>query len=305
MSFKIQILGSNSSLPAYGRHHTSQLVTVGNNSLLIDCGEGTQYQIQKFKVKASRINHIFISHLHGDHFLGLMGIIFSFHLTGRTKDLNIYGQTGLDEIIITQLRWSGSSLNYKLIFHTLQPDRESLILENKTITVHSIPLTHKIPCCGFVIKEKPKPRRISDKSIPADFPIKNYQLLKDGKDITDDNGNVIYKNKELTLAPKRSRSYAFCSDTTFDLSLADYIAGVDALYHEATFLEEKEKWARKTLHSTTKDAASVALKAKVGQLIIGHFSARYRDVEPFVEECKTIFSNTIPAIEGDIISIKE
>ena len=305
MSFKIQILGSNSSLPAYGRHHTSQFVQVGNYYFLVDCGEGTQYQVRKYGVKASRINHILISHLHGDHFLGLMGMIYSFHLSGRTKTLNIYGQGGLDQIITTHLQYSNSSLNYKIDFFELDPENYTKIISNSTMEVFSFPLKHRIPCCGFLFKEKKKPRRIISNNIPAELKRSDFSELKKGKHIYDEEGEILFKNEHLTLPPKKSRSYAFCSDTSFDEDLIEYLKGVDLCYHETTFLNEMEKWARKTFHSTTYDAANIALKSKVGKLLIGHFSARYKEIDIFVNECREIFEESYPAIEGQIFDIKE
>ncbi len=278
---------------------------MGNHYFLVDCGEGTQYQIQRFGVKRSRIDHILISHLHGDHSLGLMGMIYSYHLSGRKKPLSIYGQRGLDEIITTHLRWSGSRLNYKINFHHLNPEVPETIISSKTLEVISFPLIHRIPTCGFLFREKTKPRRINEKQIPPDFSNQDYQALKKGKDILDEEGNVKYRNEDLTLEPKKSRSYAFCSDTGYDPMLAERLKAVDLVYHEATFLKDMEKWARKTYHATTHDAANTALDAEVGRLLIGHFSARYKEVDIFVDECREIFPETYPALEGEIFEIEE
>ena len=305
MSFTITILGANSALPAYGRHHTAQFVTVENYHCLIDCGEATQNQIQRFKIKANKINDIFISHLHGDHYLGLMGLIYSMHLSGRTTDLHIFGQRGLDDIILSQLRHSSSVLNFRLEFHELNPSLPEVIIENDLITIASFPLKHRIPCCGFIIREKPKSRRINKSTIPDGLTPDQFVALKKGEDILDEDGKIRYNNASCTLEPKKSRSYAYCSDTKYDEDLLDVIKNVDLLYHEATFLDEKEEWALKTHHATTKQAATIAKKANVKQLIIGHYSARYRNVETFVKESREVFPNTLPAIEGETIEIKE
>lgn len=304
MSFKLTILGSNSATPAYGRHHTSQLLTVNNQNFLIDCGEGTQERLSKFKNHPYQIDYIFISHLHGDHYLGLMGLLFTMHLMRRTKDLHVFGQRGLKEIIMTQLKYSDSSLNYNIIFKELDPTKSELLLDTKTLEVHSFPLKHRIPCSGFLFKEKAKPFRINKETLPDEFSIINIAKLKKGEDIYNEDGSLAYRNKELTLSPRKSFSYAFCSDTIHTESIIPYIEGVDLLYHEATFLDEKKKWADLTFHSTTKQAASIAKKAAVKQLLIGHFSARYKDLTPFLVEASEVFENTLLAYEGDEIKLR-
>lgn len=298
-------MGSNSSLPAYGRHHTSQYLNIDKYHFLIDCGEGTQYQMLEHNVSLAKFDRAFISHLHGDHYLGLMGILFSMHLSGRTRPFTVYGQRGLDDIILTNLRHSSGNLNYPLDFIELDPDISRIIYENNTLTVESFPLSHRIPCCGFIFREKVKSRRIKAKSIPENFDIKNFELLKAGKDILDSAGNIIYKNEHLTLPPKRSRSYAFCSDTGFKEDIIPVLNKVNMMYHETTFLEEKEIWARETFHSTTKDAGIIAREAEVEKLLIGHFSARYKNIDIFVEETRKYFPHTEPAVEGEVYTIKE
>lgn len=272
---------------------------------MIDCGEGTQYQLLKYKTPVAKLNRVFISHLHGDHYLGLMGIIYSLHLSGRTSELTIYGPRGLDEIITTQLKYSGSTINYPLTFVEVSAESKTLIYENEELTVHAFPLLHRIPCTGFLFAEKPKPRRIKGALIPKDFPIENFEKLKKGEDITDADGKVIFANKHLTLPPKHARSYAFCSDTGWFPTISEYFHSIDLIYHETTFLEEKEKWARQTFHSTTKDAGLIAKQVKAKQLLIGHFSARYKSIEPFVEETKQYFKNSMAAEEGKIFTIKD
>lgn len=304
MSFKLTILGSNSATPAYGRHHTAQLLTVNSQNFLIDCGEGTQERLAKFKTKPYQIDHIFISHLHGDHYLGLMGLIFTMHLMRRTKDLYLFGQRGLKEIIMAQLKYSDSTLNYRIVFRELDPDKSELLFESKTLEVHSFPLRHRVPCCGFIFKEKSKPFRINKETLPPELSLISIAKLKQGENIYNEDGTLEYKNEDLTLAPRKSFVYAFCSDTIYDKSIIPYISEADLLYHEATFLDEKKKWADLTFHSTTKQAASIARDAKVGQLIIGHFSARYKDLTPFLTEAREVFDNTLLAYEGDEIKLR-
>ncbi len=272
---------------------------------MVDCGEGTQERLAHYKLKTLRISRIFISHLHGDHYLGLMGLIYTMHLLKRSDDLHIYGQRGLKEIISSQLKYSDSRLNYKIMIHELQTNHATLLFEDETLSVYSFPLSHRIPCCGFLFKEKPKLRRINKDTLPTEIKLQDIANLKIGKDILDENGQILYKNEELTLPPRKSRTYAFCSDTKYDESILPIIKNADVLYHEATFLKEKEEWAELTFHSTTHDAAQIAIKAGVGKLLLGHYSARYKDLTPFASEAQQIFKNAVLALEGDVIEIEE
>lgn len=265
---------------------------------LIDCGEGTQLQLKKYKIKAQKIDHIFISHLHGDHYYGLIGLISSMHLYGRKKDLQIYGPPGLREIITTHLKHSQTFLNYKINLTEWTPGSNQLLFENAQLTVHSFPLCHKIVCSGFVFREKPKKRRIDKKRLGSGASPLQVIRLKNGEDVLDENGEVIYDHRKVTLPPSQSRSYAFCSDTKYDESIVPFIKEVDMLYHEATFMANMKERARVTFHSTTLDAANIALKANVTQLLIGHFSTRYKDLAPMLEESLTIFKETKLALEG-------
>lgn len=305
MSFSLTILGSNSATPAYGRHHTAQYLQIQKNTFLVDCGESTQLQLSKYKCKTQKIDHIFISHLHGDHYLGLMGLLFTMHLLKRDKELHIYGPKGLSEIITIQLKYSGSTLNYDLIFHELSSSEKQLIFEDTTAEVFSFPLNHRIPCTGFLFKEKTKSVRLNKNKLPPNLPLLQIAMLKKGEDVYNENGKLIYRNSDLTLPPKKSRSYAYCSDTKYDESIIEHIKNVDLLYHEATFLEGKAIWAEKTFHSTTDQAGKIAEAAKVDKLLIGHYSARYKDLTPFLEETKKYFANAELAIEGEIIDIPE
>lgn len=305
MSFNITILGSSGAVPAYGRLPSSQFIEVQNHYFLIDCGEAAQMQLMKYDLYLHRIDHIFISHLHGDHYLGLMGLLFTMHLNRRATELHLYSHKGLDEIIITQLRHSNSALNFKIIFHTLTPGKRKEILNTRHLTVETIPLDHKIPCSGFLIREKQKPRRIDKDRLPEGLSPLQLIALKNGEDITDKDGNILFKNNDLTLEPRRSRSYAYCSDTQYHEGLVKHIEGVDVLYHEATFIEEDKIKAVETMHSTAADAARIARLAAAQKLVIGHFSARYRELNLLLNEAKEIFPNTYLAQEGETFSISE
>lgn len=255
-------------------------------------------QLKKNKIKAQKIDHIFISHLHGDHYYGLIGLISSLHLYGRQKELNIYGPPGLKDIIAINLKYSQTNLNYKINMTEWEYGEKQLLFENQNILIYSFPLNHRIPCSGFLFEEKPKKRRINRKLLPVDLPPSRIIQLKNGEDILDEDGKVKYPNNEYTLPPAPSRSYAFCSDTKYDEAIIPYIEGVDILYHEATFMEDMKERAAQTHHTTTKEAAEIALKAKVGRLLIGHFSTRYKDLQPMLEEAKTVFESTELALEG-------
>ena len=305
MSFKITILGSSGALPAYGRHPASQLVEIQNRYFLVDCGEGAQMQLMRLQANFHRINHIFISHLHGDHYLGLMGLIFTMHLQRRVNDLHLYSHRGLDEIITAHLRYSRSAPSFKIIFHLLEKGLKEIIYEDEVLSVETIPLSHKIRCSGFLFKEKTKPRRIDKARLPQGLLIQQVAGLKNGHDIRDESGAVLYTNESLTFEPRRSRSYAYCSDTVFDEGLVTQLKSIDLLYHEATFMEDAESKARDTKHSTAKQAAMIAKLAEVNRLLLGHFSARYKDLNPILEEAKSIFANTDLAIEGEEFTIQD
>ena len=303
MPFELTILGSNSAIPIHGRNHTAQHLKIQNHHYLIDCGEGTQLQFQRFKLKTQRLEAIFISHLHGDHYLGLVGLLSSLHLQGRTKDLYLFGPPQLSDIITTQLRSSETTFRYPLHFHPLRMDKKEVIYENSKVSVTTLPLQHKIPCVGYIFKEKPYPLRINKDKLPEGISHKELIGLKKGEDILDTSGKVKYKAKDLTLKRKRSRSYAYCTDTLYLPELASDLKGVDMLYHEATFLTEKELKATNTFHATAGQAAQLAKDADVGKLIIGHFSARYKNLTPLEEEARKTFKKSYLAIEGHTFSI--
>jgi ribonuclease Z len=303
MNFEVTILGSSSATPIFQRHPTAQVLNIRERFFLIDCGEGTQSQFLKYKVRLSKITHIFISHLHGDHYLGLVGLLSTMHLQGRTTEIHIYGQAELMDVIELQLRLSMTRLRYQIIFHPVKHFAPAIIMEDEDMIVKTIILNHRVPCTGFIFKEKPKPRKLLvNKLQQYNIPFSYYGKLKDGFDFKDVDGNVI-ANTELTIAARSPRSYAFCSDTIYDESIIEDIKGVNLLYHEATFMHDMADRAQATFHTTSIQAATIAKKAEVQKLIIGHFSARYRELQPLLDEAKTVFENTELAIEGTRFSL--
>lgn len=304
MPFEIKILGSSSATPVFNRHHSSQLLTINNQLFLIDCGEGTQLQLIKYKIRFTKINYIFISHLHGDHYLGLVGLLSTMHLNGRTKDLYLFGPPGLDEIITIQLKHSETFLNFKIIFTELDTTAQKLILDLDNLTIETIPLIHRINCCGFLFKEKPKKRKIDKTKLPDHVTPLQIIALKEGEDIVDKEGNLL-KSEQYTFPARKSRSYAYCSDTAYNPAMFRQIEGADILYHEATFLHDMESRAKDTYHSTALQAAWTAKETKAKSLLLGHFSARYKDIEPHLTEAKTIFQNSFLAEEGLVFTIDD
>lgn len=304
MSLSLTILGCHSATPRTFAHPTAQYLEINNRAFLIDCGEGTQVQLRKYKIKFSMINHVFISHLHGDHFFGLIGLISTFGLLNRQNDLHIYGPKGLKEIIVLQLNLSKSWVQFNIIFHELQSSESQLIFEDEKVEVFTIPLEHRIYTNGFFFKEKTGERKLNMEAIKEypEIDICDYQNIKNGKDFTKNNGEII-PNKELTLDPHKPLSYAFCSDTAYKPSIVSIIKNVDLLYHEATFLNDKKDLTQTTKHSTAEEAAKIAKRANASQLIIGHYSSRYNDQELFKKEAEAVFSKVILAQEGKIIKI--
>ena len=300
---KLSILGCNSATPFQNSHTTSQVLEVKNHLFLIDCGEGTQIQLRNQKIKFSRIKHIFISHLHGDHFYGLVGLISTFRLLGRTSDLYVHGPKGIKEIITLQLKLSNSWTNYNLFFHELDSKTSQIIFEDDDLLVKTIPLDHRVYTNGFLFQEKSGQRRLDIQKI-EDFNIKpyDYQNLKLGKDLITEEGKII-QNQSLTLEPHPVKNYAFCSDTSYNESIVPLIEFVDLLYHEATFLDSHANLAKKTKHSTAKQAAKIAKLSKVKRLILGHFSSRYKDKSQFITEAKSVFDKIELASDGKIIHL--
>lgn len=304
MSLKLTILGCHSATPRVNAHPTAQFLEIKNHNFLIDCGEGTQVQLRKYGVKFSKIKHIFISHLHGDHFYGLIGLISTFRLLNRESELHIYGPKGLKEIITLQLKLSNSWTQYPLLFHELTSTESELIYEDEKVEVYTIPLDHRIYTNGFLFKEKSGERKLNVNAISKYKEIKicDYQNLKNGRDFMLQNATVL-KNETLTLDPALPLSYAFCSDTAYFSEIIPLIKNVNCLYHEATFLKDKEALAATTKHATAAQAAEIAQQAQVKQLIIGHYSGRYKNKEDFKIEAQEIFENTLLSIEGKVFEI--
>ena len=302
---KLTILGCHSATPRVDANPTSQVLEIKNHTFLIDCGEGTQVQLRKYKVKFSKIKNIFISHLHGDHVFGLIGLISTFRMLNRETEINVYGPKGIKELIVTQLRLTESHAGYPIKFHELYSKKSELIFEDKKVEVHTIPLSHRIYTNGFLFKEKTGDRKLNISAV-SKFPeieVCDYQNLKNGKDFKLQNGEII-SNDLLTSSLTKPKSYAFCSDTKYLESIIPIIKGVDLLYHEATFLNDKIDLAKTTGHSTAAQAATIAKKANVGELIIGHYSNRYKSKEDFKTEAETVFSNIKLASEGKLFELE-
>ena len=295
---KLTILGCYAATPRTITNPTSQVLEIKNRMFLIDCGEGTQVQLRKNKIKFSKINHIFISHLHGDHFFGLIGTISTFALLGRTTDLHIYGPKGVKEVITLQLKLSNSWTTYDLFFHELESKESEVIFEDQKVIVKTIPLKHRVYTNGFLFQEKPGDRKLNVDAV-QNYNIDKcyYQKIKGGGNVTLDDGTVI-ENEKLSFDPIPAMSYAFCSDTVYHEAIIPIIKNVDVLYHESTFLDSEEALAQKTLHSTAKEAATIALKANVKNLVLGHYSTRYGDINIFKEEAQTVFSHVLLADDG-------
>lgn len=298
MTFELTILGSSSALPTSEKYPTAQVLNVSERFFLIDCGEGTQIQLRKYKFSFGKVKHVFISHLHGDHFYGLIGFISTRNLLGLKSDLHIYSHSDLIGLLQPQLNYLKGEMGFKVIFHPLNFKKPELIYSDKKCEVHSFPLKHSIPVCGFYFSEKPAlPNMIKEKIIDLEIPIKEIKGIKEGGGFTDKNG-LFYEHNELTTPAAAARSYAFCTDTIPYSPAADFIQNVNLLYHESTFQADMEEWAAKTMHSTARQAAEFAVKAKAGKLIIGHFSNRYKSNNSFLAEACEVFPNTELATEG-------
>ena len=295
---QLTILGCNAATPRKNAQTTAQLLEITGQMVLIDCGEGTQIQLRKLGIKFARIQHIFISHLHGDHFYGLIGLISTFRLLGRTADLHVYGPKGIKEVITLQLKLAKSWTDYNLFFHELEEEVATLILDHEKFTVETLPLDHRVYTNGYLFREKEGKRKINSTAV-ANYGVDlaDMENLKQGKDIQLPNGDWV-ENQLLTFDPAPPKSYAFCSDTAYKPDLAELVQGVSCLYHEATFLDTHQDLAVKTKHSTAEEAAQIAAKAEVGQLILGHFSSRYPDLNAFVEQAQRHFQNVHLAEDG-------
>ncbi len=300
---KLTILGSSSAIPTKERNLSAQLLEIAGHSLLLDCGEATQFQLQRFDKKTSQIRYVLISHLHGDHYFGLVGLLSTMHMLGREKDLHIYSPKGLKEIIYLQFGESKTKLNYNLVFHIIETDNKTMLFEEEAYQVFTFPLKHSTETYGFLIQEKSGERTIKKEFVNEhEIPYKWFPRIKAGEDYIDENGNI-FLNKDITTAPENPSSFAYMSDTAFLPERAADIRGVDVLYHEATFLEEDIEKAILRTHSTAAQAAEIAHQALVGKLIIGHFSTRYKDVDAFLTEAKQKFDNVVLAEDGMFIEI--
>jgi len=305
MKFELTILGSSSATPIFNRNPTSQVLNINERLYMIDCAEGTQQQMLRYDVKGSRIDHIFISHLHGDHYLGLVGLLSSMHLNGRIKPLAVYGPPHLKEIIDLQLKYSETTLQYPMEFVPIDAEKATVILDNHDVTVETIPLFHGIPCTGFLFREKKRLRKLlKEKLERLKIPVEYFSALKKGADYIAADGTVL-KNDTLTVDSDTPKSYAYCSDTMYNEAYFEEISNVTLLYHEATFLNNMLERAVETQHTTALQAGEVALKTNAKKLIIGHFSARYKTLNDLLDEAKSIFPETELATEGKTFVIGE
>jgi len=301
---ELTILGSSSAVPIYGRFLSSQFLKVNNNHFLIDCGEGTQFRLLEYKISPNKIDTILISHLHGDHIYGLPGLINSMNLSGRRKKLNIYGPIGLQKYLDGVFEASDSYIGFELNINIVDHSQNSELFENKSLEVYSFPLVHRVPTVGFKIVEKPYQKTINPEMI-SKYNLDFNQIIKakEGEDIELENGRIV-KNSLLTFPAPKSLSYAYCSDTKYSPKIVESIKNVDLLYHEATYMHDLQGKAEERSHSTTKEAASIAKLAKAKLLVIGHFSARYNNLEKLLTETKTVFANSELAIDGRVFTIE-
>lgn len=292
----VTILGNNSAVPAFNRHPTSQVVTHDGTSYLVDCGEGTQIQMIKYKIRRSKITHIFISHLHGDHYFGLVGLINTFNLLSHKQELHVYGPAPLQEIVELQLKVADTTMCYPLHFHTLT--KNEVLVDNEKIRISCFRTAHRIECYGFAFEEKEGKRKLLiDKVRKLNIPLSFYGSLQNGLDYITPKG-ILIKNDTVTLPPGKGKKYAFCADTRYDESMIQHIYGFDTVYHETTYLDNMREKAAERFHTTTRQAAAIARKAMVNHLLIGHFSSKYNTLEAFQSEAREIFLNTDLAMEG-------
>lgn len=298
MAFSVTILGSSSATPTSKRNPTSMLLNMNHKYYLVDCGEGTQIQLRRFRFKIQKIRHIFISHLHGDHFFGLVGLISSMHLLGRQEDLHIYADERIKEIIELQMEASATELRFRIVYHPTNASETETIYEDDEHFVRSFPLDHRVPTTGFLFSEKQKPLKIKKDFVKRENPaVDDIHRIKAGEDYMSESGKL-YHNSQITIRPPSPRSFAYCSDTRYNESIIEHIKNASLLYHEATFTEEMAQAAAEKYHSTAAQAATIAKKANVEKLIIGHFSARYRELDNMLEEAEKIFQNTALAEDG-------
>jgi ribonuclease Z len=304
MPFIVTVLGSSSALPTSTRFPTAQVLNVHERFFLIDCGEGTQIQLRRCGINMSKINHIFISHLHGDHVFGLFGLLSSYNLLGRKSDLHVYAHQNLNATIEHFKKYFGVDLSYEIIFHSLSPTRSEIIFTDKHLTVQTIPLRHSLPVAGFIFRERQKKLNIHKEAIQKyNLGIKDIRRIKDGQDYITPDGNTI-PNAELTYPPVPPRSYAFCTDTAFFTKLTKQLTNIDMLYYEATFADKDKKLAKLTSHSTSKQAAYLAKSINTKKLLIGHFSTRYKNINLLVDEARSVFAETYAVEEGENYAVE-
>lgn len=301
--FKVHILGCGSALPTLRHNPSSQVVEIRGKFFMVDCGEGTQTQLRRSKIKFTKINAVFISHAHGDHCFGLIGMISTFGMLGRTAPLHVYAPSGLREIMKKQIEYFCNGFEYEVIFHDVDTSANKIIYEDRSLSVETVPLSHRMPCSGYIFREKPTlPHILRDMADYYNVPVSQFNNIKNGADWIDNEGNIIPYTR-LTKPSEPARSYAYCSDTRYMPELHEYLKGVNVLYHESTYLNEDEGMARQFFHSTASQAAQVASDAGVNTLVLGHYSACYNDESRLLSEAKEIFPNSILSDEGLTIDI--
>lgn len=299
-NFCLQTLGCGSALPTRQYNQTAQILHVREKAFLIDCGEGTQRQMIRYNVKTSRLNHVFISHLHGDHCFGVIGLITTLGLLGRTADLHIHSHSDLEKNLRPMIDYFCQGMSYHVFFQPFNPNKNELLYEDRSLKVHSIPLKHKVPTCGFLFSEKEKDNHIRREMIDFyQIPIREIPLIKKGADFVTSEGEIIPNNR-LTTPAEPPKKYAYCSDTAYSEKIIPFIENIDCLFHEATFLQKHKARAKETMHTTALQAATIAQKAAVKQLIIGHYSARYDDASELLTEAKSVFENTLLSEDGKV-----
>ncbi len=304
MHFSVMILGAGSAKPVANKYPSAQLLTYDNECFLIDCGEGTQYRLLEHKIRPGRLRGVFISHLHGDHYFGLIGLLSSLNLGGRTEEFFLVGPRGLDEIITMHFKYSQTPLHFPIIYTITDTESSYQVFENQNFTVTTIPLDHRIPCAGYLFREKPQKRKLIKEKLFDDMPHEYLRKLKNGEDVVDEAGNVLFKCLEFTTPAPPPRSYAYCSDTRYNESIIEIIQGANLLYHEATFRDELEQQAFERYHATAKQAGIIAAKSHVKKLLIGHFSSRYKEFSGFLEDAQSVFKATEIAEEGKVFAIE-
>ncbi|WP_310392278.1 ribonuclease Z [Hymenobacter sp.] len=303
MTFELKILGSASATPTAGRHPTAQVLTVGAINYLIDCGEGTQWRMLEHRVRPHHLRAIFISHLHGDHYFGLFGLLGTMHLQGRTQPLRIVGPPGLDEVLVTQARVSGMQLGFAMEFTAVDTEAHAVVYEDERLVVSSLPMRHRIPCAGYLFAEQPRRANLLKEQLPDGLSPAQLARLAQGEDLEADEQQPGLRHADVAGPAPTPRRYAFFSDTLYTPALADLIRGADLLYHEATFLDEMKERAAQTHHSTARQAAQLAQAAGVQRLLLGHFSSRYKALEPLLDEGRQVFPNAELALEGLVVSL--